>query len=352
MIYQCGILAGSHGRKKVVGFPKIHEVPADKKCVKARALLACLFAGVGACSAPPTHVGLPFPATRTALRLVSVKVVERGGAAVRQIPLEEYVAGAVLAEFAPATGDLGPIERMYEVQAIISRTYAFANGRRHAADGHDLCSTTHCQLYDSSRLNTSRWAAAAREAVQRTSGRILFHGSTPAQAFFHADCGGHTSAAASVWGGHSLPYLRALADDGPPETAHSAWRYETSHGVLLRALNTDRRTRVGDRLDTIEVLDRDTAGRIERVALHGQREAIVRGEELRDVLTRYLGARTIRSTRFTVRRDGRSFTFEGRGFGHGVGLCQAGALARLRAGDTPAAVLERYFPGTRIERVR
>ncbi len=71
----------------------------------------------------------------------------------------------------------------------------------------------------------------------------------------------------------------------------------------------------------------------------------MRGDEFRQVLTRAFGPRAIRSTRFDVRRTGAMFTFSGRGFGHGVGLCQAGALARLRAGATPADVLRYYYPG-------
>ena len=90
----------------------------------------------------------------------------------------------------------------------------------------------------------------------------------------------------------------------------------------------------------------------ERVALHGSREAIVRGEEFRAVLARTFGARSVRSALFDVRREGDRILFEGRGFGHGVGLCQAGAISRLRAGATSAAVLQRYFPGTRLARLK
>jgi stage II sporulation protein D len=77
----------------------------------------------------------------------------------------------------------------------------------------------------------------------------------------------------------------------------------------------------------------------------------MRGEDLRAALTRAFGARSIRSTLFTVRREGDDLVFTGRGFGHGVGLCQAGALARVRAGATPGAVLRYYYPGTALARL-
>jgi stage II sporulation protein D len=70
------------------------------------------------------------------------------------------------------------------------------------------------------------------------------------------------------------------------------------------------------------------------------------------VLTQVFGARTIKSTWFEIRLEGATFVFEGRGFGHGVGLCQAGALARVQAGATPLAVFELYFPGTTLKSMR
>ena len=328
--------------------PKRSGAAADKCTVEARVLTVVLLTGAAGCSAVPPRVAVPSAEPAVAVRVVAVQVVERGVATIRQVPLEEYVLGSVVAEFAPAVAEAGAVGRMYEVQAIISRTYAIANPARHAREGYDLCATTHCQLYEPARLQTSRWARLATEAVQRTAGMVLWYGTVAAQALFHADCGGYTSPAATVWGGRDYPYLAAVPDDGPAEAAHSTWQYEIPYAALLRALNGDPRTRVGDRLDTIEVLDRDAAGRAERIALHGRREAIVRGEDLRDVLARAFGPRSIRSTRFTIRRDGLRFTFDGSGFGHGVGLCQTGAFARLRSGTDPTAVLQRYFPGTTL----
>jgi stage II sporulation protein D len=118
--------------------------------------------------------------------------------------------------------------------------------------------------------------------------------------------------------------------------------------ALRRALNADPRTDVGAELRDILVARRDSGGRASLVLLRGARDPLVRGEELRTVLTRTFGARSLRSTLFSISRDGATFTFTGRGFGHGAGLCQAGALARLRAGARPADVLAYYYPGTRL----
>lgn len=271
---------------------------------------------------------------------------------VRNVPLEEYVRGAIVAEFAPGSGQPDVVERMLEVQAVIGRTFAIAHVGRHRADGFDVCTTTHCQLFDPARVATSRWAAQSAEAVKQTVGTVLWFDGGPATALFHADCGGRTSSAGDVWGGTERPYLVSVADDGPAEAAHATWRYAASRAAVLGALNKDPRTRAGSRLDGLQVLDRDHAGRVERIAIHGAEERIVRGETLREVLGLTLGPRTVRSTLFDVRRDGGRFVFEGRGFGHGVGLCQAGALARVRAGEKLTAILQRYYPGTRLTKVR
>jgi SpoIID/LytB domain protein len=140
------------------------------------------------------------------------------------------------------------------------------------------------------------------------------------------------------------------------------WEYRLSIDAATRALSTDARLQIAGRVDGIEIVERDDAGRAERVGVRtaigagaGGRSGsspltIVRGEELRAALSRTFGARSIRSTWFTVRRDRDDLLFAGRGFGHGVGLCQAGALARLRSGAKPADVLRYYYPGTFLAR--
>jgi stage II sporulation protein D len=283
---------------------------------------------------------------------IRVQVREGGATTVRRVPIETYVEAAILSEFAPAAGEVAAVRRMYEVQAIISRTYAAAHAGRHAAEGFDLCATTHCQLYEPDRLRTSRWAAPARQAAAATAGLVLWYGQGPASALFHSDCGGRTSDAASVWGGEALPYLVSVADDGPATDAHTAWTYEVDAETLRRALNAHPPTAVGDSLASIDVMARDRAQRIRQIRLRGVRAVVVRGEDFRAAMTRAFGPRSVKSTRFDIRRRGDTYVLEGRGFGHGVGLCQAGAYARARAGTPPAEILARYYPGTRLRAAR
>src|SRR3954469_204726 len=303
------------------------------------------------CSAPATRATLP-SARAPEPALIRVGVKEGNRITIRKVPIETYVQAAILSEFAPPTGDPDTVERMFEVQAVIGRTYALAHLNRHGSEGFDVCATTHCQLFEPSRLTTSRWAAQSREAVRQTMATVLWFRDAPADALFHADCGGRTSRADDVWSGIGQPYLVSMQDDGPAAGAHAAWRYEITDAALIAALNKDGRTRVGAALRGVQVVERDAAGRAERIAIHGSQEHIVRGEEFRDVLSQSFGARAIRSTWFDVRHSGSSYTFDGRGFGHGVGLCQAGALARIRAGAKLPAVLQQYFPGTRLITLR
>ncbi len=114
-------------------------------------------------------------------------------------------------------------------------------------------------------------------------------------------------------------------------------------------LDADKRTSVGGRLDSIDVLEADRTGRVMLAALTGARSPVVRGEELRGILGRAFGVGSVRSPRFTVTRrgtrSGEQFIFEGSGFGHGAGLCQFGAMTRLRAGASARDVIEHYYPG-------
>ena len=302
----------------------------------------------GACSdVGPLPIEMPGAAVP---RFVRIKPA--AGAPVVRVALEDYVRAAILSEFAPPSGDPGEIERMLEVQAVIARTYAAAHMGRHQRDGYDFCSTTHCQLYQPSRLKSSSWAPLAEEASAHTAGVVLWYGSAPASALFHADCGGHTSAAADIWGGTPRPYLKATTDDGAAQSAHSTWRYEAGRTELLTALNADPRTRVGRQLRNITITRRDPGGRATVVRLKGTRDITVRGEDFRSVLSTAFGARSIRSATFDVALQGNRFVFTGKGFGHGVGLCQVGAYARLRSGARLDQVLARYYPGTRLVALR
>ena len=264
------------------------------------------------------------------------------------VDLDEYVSGTVLAEAALRGLDPAAAGAVARVQAIVSRTYALANRRRHAHEGFHLCATTHCQVYRPSSSWPEEIARLARDAARATGGAVITYGGRPINAVFHADCGGHTSAATTAWRGQGPPYLEGLPDGYCTRDGAPPWRAEVPLSDLRRALNRDDATRIGRRLDALEVTEQDAAGRAVEVTLRGARTVAIRGERLRSVINAALGEHAIRSTRFSVRRSGRKLLFEGRGFGHGVGLCQTGTAARARAGHSPLEIIAHYYPGTTV----
>ena len=269
--------------------------------------------------------------------------------AVVTIGLEEYVAGSILAEADVRGLDADTAERVAQLQAVLARTYALANRTRHAHEGFDLCSTTHCQVYRPTDTLSNDGASLARSATRATAGVIITHDGLPINALFHADCGGSTSDATVAWGGPTPPYLQAVGDPFCLWDTPTLWRFTVGRADLLGALNHDPRTRVGAHLDTVQTTEEDQAGRVVSVVIRGEESvSAVRGEELRQVLTGRFGPKSIRSARFSVKRRGDQFVFEGQGWGHGIGLCQRGAAARVRAGHTAARIFHHYYPGTSL----
>jgi stage II sporulation protein D len=301
--------------------------------------------GVAACGGKARPATTPAPSRADADATIRVRL---SSGEIATLALEEYVRGSILAELAPGGSDAESALRAFEVQAILARTYALASRGRHAADGFDVCATTHCQVVDFERASRSRWRDIAEMAVDETRGQVLEFDSRPALALFHADCGGHRSAAGEVWGGRDAPYLAGGPDDLPDGLAHRTWRFSVDRSKLREALARDRRTNPGSNLIRVEVHSRDAAGRAALVLITGARSPVVRGEEFRMVMARAFGVSVFASSRFEVSQHDDEIVFDGTGYGHGVGLCQRGALARANAGESPEDILEFYFPGTAV----
>ena len=201
------------------------------------------------------------------------------------------MAGAALSEFAARSRRRSAAEAMFEVQAIVARTYAAAHRGRHAREGFDLCSTTHCQLYEPARLRTDRGGPRGRRSTPCSARPALILCTTarrPTRCTTPTAADGRAPQT-DVWGGPARPYLRPGADDGDAEDAHAAGSTRSARDALRRAL--ERRSRSADRADrsmAITVLSRDASGRARASpAARGprQRRRDVRGTDLREVLT-------------------------------------------------------------------
>ena len=305
----------------------------------AQTLLTAVLGLTIACTPSPVR----FPGDVTTGIPARLRVQAAGK--VTTVALDDYVLGAALSEVTPVSESDRVAATVYEVQAIIARTYAVAQIGRHAPEGFDVCDRTHCQLYEPARIATSRFSAIARAAVARTAGRILRFNSRPALTLFHSDCGGHTTTPAEAWAGAALPYLPARPDD-VPET-HRTWQFSATSEEWVRLLESDARTNPGGRLSGLVVTQRDASGRATQVRIDGGRGRQVTGETLRAVVAAQRGARSVMSTLFEIEPTPGGFRVIGTGFGHGVGLCQIGAIARARAGASVNAILAHYYPGAR-----
>ena len=267
------------------------------------------------------------------------------------LSLEDYVAGVLRAE-----GTVESEPEALKALAITIRTYALKNLARHATQGYDFCSTTHCQRFvdrDSdltaaiSALLDSRVSAAVRATESQV---LLDNHDQPIDAYFGASCGGETANINNLWGVTPTFYLRGVRDEYCDAGPHAKWTDTIRRSGLLRALQTDSRTDVGNRLDQVLVSKRDETGRAEFIMLEGEHRKLVRGWYFKIILWRALGWNVLKSSRFEVARSGSEFIFRGSGFGHGLGLCQEGAHVMAARGANYQKILEKYFPGTVVKR--
>ncbi|OLE53595.1 MAG: hypothetical protein AUG51_12055 [Acidobacteria bacterium 13_1_20CM_3_53_8] len=260
------------------------------------------------------------------------------------LSLEDYVLGVLAAEASWET----ELEAL-KAQAIVTRTFALKNLKRHGSEGFDFCSTTHCQRFVSFSDGTNHPTELMRRAVAETSGQVLRDEQGHLiDAYFHAACGGVTARIDSLWGAHAVEYLRGVRDIYCEGMPHHSWTDTILASQLAYALQRDARTDVGPNLNQIIVTKRDVTGRAETIMLVGETRRTVRGWDFKLIVGRTLGWNFIKSSRFEVTRAGESFVFRGSGFGHGLGLCQEGAHVMAQRGMPTRAILIHYFPTTHL----
>ena len=274
-----------------------------------------------------------------------VALFEREGrlVLVNRAGLEDYLRGVL-----PSEVPAGFHPEALRAQAIVARTYAVATRGRHERDGYDLCDRSHCQVF----LGTEREDPRLDAAIADTAGLILTYEGEPIQAVYHAVCGGRTAANETAWpGARPLPYLRPVSDSNGDGTwcgtaPGAAWTRSITQSQLATVL---ARFGVGAPISSIEPAARDAGGRPREFILHGAYgECRVGSSELRSIMNRALGGDTLPSADFEAAANGEMMVFAGRGYGHGVGLCQWGANAMAAAGSTAAEVLQHYYSGATI----
>jgi stage II sporulation protein D len=251
------------------------------------------------------------------------------------LPVETYVERVVASESGSA--DSG---ESLKALAIVVRSFALHQAHGHA--DYDLCDSTHCQLLHWG--GSQERMAAAHAATLATAGETLwFHGQR-AEAWFHQNCGGRTASPEEVWPGKAprrpMPWLASRADPYCTASGAREWSANLSLSDLTAALAAAGLARPGWK--TLTVARRGESGRAVTLTI-GSIE--VSTEDFRLAVGRALGWNKILSNWFEVSRQGDNFLFHGRGSGHGVGLCQAGAAAMSADGRGCTEILAQYFPG-------
>ena len=287
-----------------------------------------------------TRIWLAAPVTLTAhgesvtLR-DPVAIAARAGVLVIVVtmPVESYVERVVASE----SGAADSAESL-KALAIVVRSFALHETHGHA--DYDLCDSTHCQLLHWG--SNGERGAQAHAATLATSGETLwFHGQR-ALAYFGKDCGGHTASPAEIWP-HAKPvsYLPSQLDRFCTGDGGREWASEITRAELTAALAAHALAAPG--WQNITIARRGESGRALTLRLDN---AEVGADEFRLAVGESLGWNKIPSTWFEVSRQGDDFAFHGRGWGHGVGLCQKGAAAMAQQGRTAGEILQQYFPGT------
>jgi SpoIID/LytB domain protein len=282
-----------------------------------------------------------------------------------RVPLETYLLGVVPGEI----GQLAPaLVQAGRAQAIAARSYTLFYLGRRATEGFDLYGTVEDQVYGPSETERP----LATQVVQSTRGMVALSGGWPIRANYCSTCGGVTAEVWEAWPQSGVSYLVSQRDAGgsgdwcassPQFRWRETWtaqeftddlaRYAPERGVVLPA------TGIGQLVD-VRVASRTRSGRVWRlvvVTTTGQIE--VPAYALRQVLRRGGHPESIlRSNLFKidVRRDpanGRAIgvVASGAGSGHGVGLCQTGALGMARAGVAAERIVAHYYPGMELGRL-
>ncbi len=259
----------------------------------------------------------------------TVVIGSPGERRVNRMPLEVYVARVLAGEGEPNAADAAR-----QALAVAIRTYTLVQMGRHRREGFDLCDTVHCQVFRASNESSRRAALA-------TAGRVLTIDGAPAEVFYSASCGGRSEGAAQVWPGATFPYMQVVRDDDV-HAEDVPWQLDLTLGELRQALA--RTGFGGGSLRDISIDGYNASGRVERLRVPGLRPNEISGPAFRDAL----GTTRIRSTAFSLSRNGNVVRFTGRGYGHGVGMCVIGAGRRARRGESVEAILGQYYPNLRL----
>jgi len=254
---------------------------------------------------------------------------------VNHVGLEEYLCGVLFHE----VSHRWPIE-VLKAQAVAARTYALYQKLTSKNKYYDMTSNVYSQVYGGKTSETLR----TRRAVNLTMGQVLTYEGKVFPSYYHATCGGRTSDSRSIWN-IDAPALSGRSCNFCKDSPHFEWKKELRKDFIQEKLR--EAGHVID-LSSIEIIKRDEAGRILELIVRGKdRDVNLSGNKFRLII----GPNLIRSANFETQDKGWFFVFTGKGWGHGIGMCQWGAYYMSKKGWKAEEILEYYYPGIDITRL-
>jgi stage II sporulation protein D len=243
--------------------------------------------------------------------------------------IEKYVSGVVMAE-----GGSGKNIEYFKSQAVIARTYMYKYFEKHLADRYNVCDNTHCQAFNGISSDT-----LLNKAVTETKGLVILDkDSTLIISAFHSNCGGETSSSQDVWLVNQ-PYLSRVADP---------------YCLLSRNATWEKRMKLNDWLEYLK--KSGYKGNLEDPSVFTfiQKSRVINYKTgsftmpLRTIRTDL----NLRSTFFSVYANGDTIIIKGKGYGHGVGLCQEGAMEMAAEGFNYRQIIDFYYSGVIISDIK
>jgi stage II sporulation protein D len=268
------------------------------------------------------------------------------------LEMDDYVKGVVPCEIGRVSEDLYEVAR---AQAVAARTYGYAHLDQHQDLGFDLYSSIQDQVYKGVRCETE----LTNRAVDATAREILTFKGQPVEAKYHSTCGGHTADFNDAWPGTPPPYLRSVRCPFCTASPHYSWEKKFAKGDFFKHLRTGL-LKIGIAvpadvpIKNIKLVRNKKSKRIIKlVVLTGNRDYEIPGYQVRSVL----GSPSdpgglLKSNYLTIESDRSDVIIKGNGWGHGVGMCQFGAIEMARRGMNYKKILYHYYRGTKINKVR
>jgi stage II sporulation protein D len=259
------------------------------------------------------------------------------------LPSERYVAYVLNAEAAHDEP-----QQSLQALAVVARTFAL-NGKHYTAQrGHldaDLCDSTQCQA-----MLLQAPSQAVQQATRSTAGETLWFGGHRAEVYFSQNCGGLTEDVEAMWPRlQGLPYLHSHADPYCLRRPSSAWHAQIKLDAFASVADSEG-WHLPANLVSAQIAQRSRSHRALRIVFSGRNgaTATLGASALRFGIDRALGWNQVRSDSYELGLRNGSLVFDGRGHGHGVGLCQVGAAEMAAEGKSSRDILAFYFPGTAV----